>query len=474
MPRNCREIQVEETGPDFVIGTMEEFLTGSKYCDLAFICDDNLVVSAHCSVVSAVSTYLRDLLKEVYPGEGRDQVTIQLAGVGMQDMQHFLELVYTGRVSMSETRRTDFTELLELLNVCDDIGEKVIYQGQGQGQNGHGGAHSIGGGVTLTKVDRSNRRSVSAPVPKKISVAITPVSSASPGEPPTLHTPKLPPNLPDLTPITTPKQEPAPFIKQEPVEAAVPARPGPPPVESLLATLSKQLPPLAPVKQQQSLAPVKQQPSIAVNPGNGEVAAADKATIDWLNSSKVGVPQMVRDGDTGQLSLSHSDAASGRKCEKCRCPLCVDPNRPAGEPAMHLCHYPDCGKVYKKTSHLRAHLRWHIGDQPYLCSWPGCSRKFTRSDELHRHFRIHTGERRHRCEHCGKSFSRSDHLKKHSLSHHSGMPLSSNSPYTTETVDYPDDNDNMETEIDPTQLLEMSTYQDTVEGDNSNDVQLNY
>ena len=59
------------------------------------------------------------------------------------------------------------------------------------------------------------RRSVSAPVPKKISVAITPVSSASPGEPPTaVLTPKLPPNLPDLTPITTPKQEPAPFIKQ--------------------------------------------------------------------------------------------------------------------------------------------------------------------------------------------------------------------------------------------------------------------
>ena len=34
---------LQETGPDFVIGTMEEFLTGSKYCDLAFICDNNLV-----------------------------------------------------------------------------------------------------------------------------------------------------------------------------------------------------------------------------------------------------------------------------------------------------------------------------------------------------------------------------------------------------------------------------------------------
>ena len=42
---------------------------------------------------------------------------------------------------------------------------------------------------------------------------------------------------------------------QEPVEAAVAARPGPPPVESLLATLSKQLPPLAPVKQQQVILP---------------------------------------------------------------------------------------------------------------------------------------------------------------------------------------------------------------------------
>ena len=52
--------------------------------------------------------------------------------------------------------------------------------------------------------------------------------------------------------------------------------------------------------------------------------------------------------------------------------------RSAGEPTMHLCHYPNCGKIYKKTSHLRAHLRWHIGDQPYLCSWPGCVRRFTR------------------------------------------------------------------------------------------------
>ncbi|XP_023324938.1 transcription factor Sp8 [Eurytemora carolleeae] len=118
-----------------------------------------------------------------------------------------------------------------------------------------------------------------------------------------------------------------------------------------------------------------------------------------------------------------------------------------GEPSLHLCHYPNCGKVYKKTSHLRAHLRWHIGDQPYPCSWPGCSKRFTRSDELHRHFRIHTGERRHKCSVCDKSFSRSDHLKKHMMSHHSQE--------SDRILSHRSDG---ELEIDPTQLLEVEDY----------------
>ena len=108
---------------------MEECLTGSRYTDLSFVCEGRLVVSAHCSVVSAVSSFLRDLLKEVYLA-GRETVIIQLCEVEMEDMQHFLELVYTGQVSMGEERRDQFTGLLELFNVSDDIGEKVIYQNQ--------------------------------------------------------------------------------------------------------------------------------------------------------------------------------------------------------------------------------------------------------------------------------------------------------------------------------------------------------
>ena len=116
------------------------------------------------------------------------------------------------------------------------------------------------------------------------------------------------------------------------------------------------------------------------------------------------------------LDLANSDHGMNRRCERCQCPNCqasegdkqVDRstgfvgNSPAYVKNLHVCHYADCGKKYKKTSHLRAHLRWHIGDQPFHCSWDGCGRKFTRSDELHRHFRIHTGEKNHVCDVCQK------------------------------------------------------------------------
>ncbi|XP_057244284.1 transcription factor Sp2, partial [Malurus melanocephalus] len=81
-----------------------------------------------------------------------------------------------------------------------------------------------------------------------------------------------------------------------------------------------------------------------------------------------------------------------------------------GDPGKkkHICHIPECGRTFRKTSLLRAHVRLHTGERPFVCNWVFCGKRFTRSDELQRHARTHTGDKRFECAQCQKRFMRSD------------------------------------------------------------------
>nr|XP_057947435.1 transcription factor Sp3-like isoform X2 [Doryrhamphus excisus] len=145
-----------------------------------------------------------------------------------------------------------------------------------------------------------------------------------------------------------------------------------------------------------------------------------------------------------QLVDDDLDVASGEgkrlRRVACTCPNCKESGgrgSGVGKKKLHICHIVGCGKVYGKTSHLRAHLRWHSGERPFVCNWMYCGKRFTRSDELQRHRRTHTGEKKFVCTECSKRFMRSDHLAKHIKTHQNkkgAAPLSSTSPPTTDAV----------------------------------------
>uniref|UniRef100_A0A3B4V589 Sp1 transcription factor n=1 Tax=Seriola dumerili TaxID=41447 RepID=A0A3B4V589_SERDU len=171
-----------------------------------------------------------------------------------------------------------------------------------------------------------------------------------------------------------------------------------------------------PTGAQITLAPVQPLPQLSIQTINLNTLGSAGLQMHQLQ----GVPITIATGHTAMDDEDISPPPQGRRNrrEACTCPFCKDgEGRDPTKKKQHICHITGCGKIYGKTSHLRAHLRWHTGERPFVCSWAFCGKRFTRSDELQRHKRTHTGEKKFVCPECPKRFMRSDHLSKHIKTH---------------------------------------------------------
>lgn len=162
---------------------------------------------------------------------------------------------------------------------------------------------------------------------------------------------------------------------------------------------------------------------IKEEPDSGDWQLSTDSTLNTSDLSHLRVRLVDEDDQFGQ---------EGKRLRRvaCTCPNCKESGgrgSSMGKKKQHICHIAGCGKVYGKTSHLRAHLRWHSGERPFVCSWMFCGKRFTRSDELQRHRRTHTGEKKFVCPECSKRFMRSDHLAKHIKTHQNKKGVNSGS-----------------------------------------------
>lgn len=100
------------------------------------------------------------------------------------------------------------------------------------------------------------------------------------------------------------------------------------------------------------------------------------------------------------------------------------PTPPDGSPAALLLPFrcSICSKTFTRQTHLRNHMKLHLGPEPFKCEV--CGQAFAQFSTLKSHLKAHMGEPSYSCSACGQHFLQFAALKAHMALHsNSDKPL---------------------------------------------------